>query len=127
MLSLIGVCMQNEGDSHGRKYQPPEQADSWGEFRARLELERAASVSPWSGPERTVATLLFFVGLIASGYALTEHHWWLWLVMLTPLAIAGVLAARAVDRADHIRERAAELNQFENAWLDHLHRHSPTR
>jgi hypothetical protein len=46
--------------------------------------------------------------------------------MLTPLAIVGVMAVRATDRADRARERAVELQRLEDAWLDHLKRHSPT-
>ena len=30
----------------GREHLPPEEADSWGEFHARLELEQAASDGP---------------------------------------------------------------------------------
>ena len=110
----------------GREFQPPEQADSWGEFHARLEQEMTTSQSSWSGLWWSVAGLLFGVGLISCAYAVQEHHWWLWLAMLTPLAIDGVMAARAVDRADRARARAIELNRMESAWLAHLERGSPT-
>jgi hypothetical protein len=109
----------------GRDFQPPEQADSWGEFHARLEWERTAAGNGWTGLWWAVAGLLFGVGLISSAYALQYHHWWLWVAMLTPLAIVGVMAVRAADRADRARERAGELNRLEDAWLAHLERHSP--
>jgi hypothetical protein len=111
----------------GRDFQPPEQADSWGEFHARLEWERTAAGSGWTGLWWAVAGLLFGVGLISSAYAFQYHHWWLWVAMLTPLAIVGVMTARAVDRADRARERADELNRLEDAWLAHLERHSPRK
>jgi hypothetical protein len=111
----------------GRDFQPPEQADSWGEFHARLEWERTAVGSGWTGLWWAVAGLLFGVGLISSAYAFQYHHWWLWVAMLTPLAIVGVMTARAVDRADRARERADELNRLEDAWLAHLERHSPRK
>jgi hypothetical protein len=111
----------------GREFQPPEQADSWGEFHARLELEYAAAGNSSAGLWWALAGLLFGVGLVSSAYALSEHHWWLWLAMLTPLAIVGVMAVRALDRADRARERAVELHRLEDAWLDHLERHSPTK
>jgi hypothetical protein len=46
--------------------------------------------------------------------------------MLVPLGVVGVMAARAVERADRRRARAAELARMHDAWLDHLQRGSPT-
>ena len=109
----------------GRNFQLPEQADSWGEFHARIERESTAG-GHWLGLWWCVGGLLFLVGLVSSAYAFQYHHWWLWLVMLTPLAIAGVMASRAVERADRLRARAIELERLENAWLAHMEHRSPT-
>jgi hypothetical protein len=43
-----------------------------------------------------------------------------------PLGIVGVMAARAVERADRERGRRAELRELHDAWIDHLERGSPT-
>jgi hypothetical protein len=110
----------------GRNFQPPEQADSWGEFHARLEQEAAADGS-WLGVWWTAGGLLFACGLISSAYAFEDHHWWLWLVMLTSLASAGYLAMRAMDRAERLRARAGELEMLENAWTAHVESHSPMK
>jgi peptidoglycan/LPS O-acetylase OafA/YrhL len=110
----------------GRKFLPPEQADSWGEYHARLEMEADARVDPWRPLWWSLGGLLFGSVLIFCAYAVQDHHWWLWLAMCATLAITGVMAVRAVDRADRDRARAAELAQLEAAWLDHLDRRSPT-
>jgi peptidoglycan/LPS O-acetylase OafA/YrhL len=107
------------------EFLPPEQADSWGEYRARLEMETEARINPrrmlwWSlGP-------LFGAALIFCLYAVQAHHWWLWLATCAPLAIVGVMAAQALDRADRDRAQAAEPAQLEDDWLEHLDRRSPT-
>ena len=99
---------------------PPEQADSWGEFHARLELEADATGS-WTTPLwYSLAGLLLAGALICCTYALQDRHWWLWVGMITALAIDGVMAARAVDAADKRRARAAELRRLHEAWLEHL-------
>jgi hypothetical protein len=66
--------------------------------------------------------------LVCWAFALQGGRWWLWLwlCMLVPLGIVGVMAARAVERADRERGRRAELRQLHAAWLDHLERGSPT-
>ncbi len=46
------------------------------------------------------ATLLFVTGLIFGAHALTDHHWWLWLGTIAPLAIVGTMAMRALTDAD---------------------------
>ena len=69
-----------------------------------------------------VAGLLFGIALICCAYAFQGGHWWLWLGMLAPLGVVGMMAARAVERADRKRARAAELARLQDAWLDHLQR-----
>jgi peptidoglycan/LPS O-acetylase OafA/YrhL len=106
----------------GRASLPPEQADSWGEFHARLERELADPGHPlipvWWG----VAGLLFGIALICCGYAFQGGRWWLWLGMLAPLGVVGMIAARAVERADRKRARAAELARLQDTLLDHVER-----
>jgi hypothetical protein len=106
---------------------PPEEADSWGEFHARLELE-ADAAGPWTTPLCWgLATLLFVSALICCAYALQGRRWWLWVAMLAALAIDGFMAARAVDRADKRRARVMELQRLHEAWLEHLDRCSRSR
>jgi drug/metabolite transporter (DMT)-like permease len=111
----------------GREFLPPEQADSWGEFNARLELElerQGDALTPlWSA----VAGLLFGVTLICCAYAFTDRHWWLWLGWLASFAVVLTMASRAVRRADSRRARAIELARLKDAWQDHLDRGSTTR
>ena len=110
----------------GRDFLPPEDADSWGEFRARLEFELAGQGS-WLTPLwGVVAALLFVVALLSTGYAMQYHRPWLWLPALGSLGVLGVMAVRGVERADRRRAREAELGLFEDAWHEHLARVSPT-
>jgi hypothetical protein len=112
----------------GREFLLPEQADSWGEFQARLEFEaasqdRAHRLTPlwWS-----LGGLLFGLTLVSCTYAVEDHHWWLWLCMLAALAADIAMAVRAVDRADWDRARRAELVRLQEAWQNHLDSCSPT-
>jgi hypothetical protein len=107
----------------GRQFLPPEEADSWGEYRARLETEAGARVNPWRPLWWGLDGLSAFFLCI---YAVQDHYWWLWLALCTLLAINGSIALRAMDRADRKRARATELSQLETAWLSHLDRRSPT-
>ena len=111
----------------GRELLPPEQADSWGEFHARLEFEQASLGSPlilvWWG----VSGLLFAVMLFSCAYATQDRSRWLWPGMLATLGVLGVMAVRAVRQADRRRARAAELARLQDAWLDHPARPAPPR
>lgn len=109
----------------GRSVLRPEDADSWGEFRARLEFERTAGQSLWTPAWWAIAGLLFAAGLLSCAYAISDHRWWLWLVMLACLGFVLVLAVRGAEYADKERERASELLKLEDAWLDHLAKRSP--
>ena len=111
----------------GRELLPPEEADSWGEFHARLEFELADPGSPLILLWQAVSGVLFAVALFSCAYALQDRRWWLWLCMLSSLGVLGVMAVRAVERADRRRARTAELARLHEAWLDHLERHSPRR
>jgi hypothetical protein len=110
----------------GRSAPLPEDADSWGEFNARIELEAADLGHPLIPLWWSIAGLLFVVMLICCAYAFQGGRWWLWLCMLALLGVLGVMAARAVDRADRKRARAVELARLHDAWLAHLERSSPT-
>jgi hypothetical protein len=112
-----------------RELLPPEQADSWGEFHARLELEleragRGDALAPlwWA-----IAGGLFGATLICCSYAFTDRHWWLWVGWLASFAVVLTMAARALRRADSRRARASELARLQDAWRDHLDRGSTTR
>jgi ABC-type transport system involved in cytochrome bd biosynthesis fused ATPase/permease subunit len=113
----------------GRAFSPPEEAESWGEFHARLEIETSSLGSPLALLWWVVAALLFAATLFSCAYAVQEKNLGLWLCMLVSLGALGAMAARAVERADRRRARAIELRQLQDAWLDHLahlDRRSPT-
>jgi hypothetical protein len=111
----------------GREHlPPPEEADSWGEFHARLEVEQASSDGPLNPLWRIAAGFLFAAMLFTGAYAFQDRHWWLWLCWLSLFGVLGVMAARAVDRADRRRARAVELRRMHDAWVDHVERCSPT-
>jgi hypothetical protein len=106
----------------GREFLPPEDADSWGEFHARLEFELADQGS-WLTPAWGVAAALLFVAALLSwGYAMQYHYPWLWLTGFGALSVLGVMAVRAVNRADQRAARAVELGLLEDAWQEHLAR-----
>jgi peptidoglycan/LPS O-acetylase OafA/YrhL len=110
----------------GRSIPPPEEAESWGEFNARLELEAANLEQPQIPLWWIIGGLLFGIALVSCAYAFQGGHWWLWLCMLAPLGALGVMATRAVERADRKRAQAAELARLRDAWLDQLERGRPT-
>jgi len=109
----------------GRSVPAPEDADSWDEYRARLELELAAGQSLWTPVWWAISGLLFAATLLSCAYAIQDRSWWLWLIMLASLGFFLVLAARGVDHADQARQRTAELLRLEEAWLEHLDARSP--
>jgi hypothetical protein len=109
----------------GREFPPPEEADSWGEFHARLEIEAASLGGPLALLWWAVGALLFSVTLFSCYYAVQEKQLWLWLCMLASLGALGVMAARAVEHADRRRARAIQLRELQDAWRDHIDRRSP--
>jgi hypothetical protein len=111
----------------GRQFPPPEQADCWGEFNARLELELENRGNPLTPLWGAIAGLLFGLTLICSAYAFTAGHWWLWLGWLTSFAVVLIMASLGVRRGDSRRARDVELGKLKDAWQDHLDRGSATR
>ena len=105
----------------------PEDADSWGEFNARLEQELAGRCDPLAPLWWSLAGVLFATGLIFNLYATQERSWAAWVCMLAAFGVVVVMAVRALDRADRNRARAAELARLQEAWSDRLDRHSPAR
>jgi hypothetical protein len=108
---------------------PPEDADSWDEFRARrVEEEAALRTRPvsalWSG-----LVGLVIVAAVGLDYALTlkgSVGLSVRLVMIAALAVVGVMAARAVRRAERQRTRAIELDRLQSLWEARLDLGSPT-
>jgi hypothetical protein len=109
----------------GRDLPPPEHADSWGEFHALIEQERAALSARWSPLWRSAAAVLFVVGLLFCAYGLQDGHWWLWVGMIVSFSIVGTMASRAMTNAERNSDRVAELQYMEQEWQAHLERHSP--
>jgi drug/metabolite transporter (DMT)-like permease len=110
-----------------RESLPPEHADSWGEFHARLEDELARQRDVLAPLWSAVAGLLFGATLICCAYAFSDRHWWLWVGWLGSFGVVLTMAARAVRRADSRRARMAELARLQDTWQDHLDRGSPRR
>jgi hypothetical protein len=105
----------------GRAMARPEDADSWGEFHARLEFEMDGLHEPGLLPLWWVLGVLAFIACLVSwGYALEHGMTWLWPIGLAALGVAGLLAARALDRAERRQARLTELERMWEAWRDHL-------
>ena len=104
----------------GREVLLPEQADSWGEFHARLEMELDSRDSLLIPLWWAMGGLLFGAALVSSAYAFQGGRWWLWLCVLAPLTADFMLAVRALERAERLRARGAELARLQDAWRDHL-------
>ncbi len=68
----------------------PEDADSWGEFNARLERETDSLKSPLTVWWWTAAVALFGAGVMFGSYALTGRDWWLFPCALAPLPGRGI-------------------------------------
>lgn len=111
----------------GRDQRLPESADSWGEFRALIDMERDALENEGSALRRIAAALLFVTGLVFLAYALQGGQPWLFLCALAPLAAVGVMASRALEHAERAARRAAQLELLERAWQAHLERALPPR
>jgi hypothetical protein len=110
-----------------REFLPPEQADSWGEFHARLELELEGQADALAPLWWALSGLLFGATLICCAYAFTDRHWWLWVTWLTSFAVVLMMASRAARRADGMRARDIELAKLQDAWQDHLDRSTSAR
>jgi peptidoglycan/LPS O-acetylase OafA/YrhL len=109
----------------GNDFPPPEQATSWDEFHDRIDWEwyaRTRRGSLWNPLWMTIGALLFVAALVLCAYATEGGHWWLWLVMLAPLAIVGVMVARVLDKAERNGERLVELDLLERAWAERAER-----
>lgn len=109
----------------GREGMPPEDADTYDEFRARLQQEEAArpkrAVSPlWSG----VVGLLIPASIIfqLKGSASVP----LKVGVVVVFAAFVVLAMRSFRRTERQQARAIELERLQNAWQDLLGRRSPS-
>jgi hypothetical protein len=107
----------------GANSLPPEDADSWDEFRARrVEEESAVRTRPvsalWSG-----LVGLLIPASIGLDYAMTVKGSLglsLMLVLVAVLAVGGVMAARAMRRAEQQRTRTFELDRLQGLWEERL-------
>ena len=102
----------------GRDLLLPEHADSWNEFRARVEQEQAAQGGLVPGLCRTAAGLFFVSGLILIASAVQGGPKWLWLVAAALLGMVGVMAVRAMSNAERRASRIAQLSLLEQAWQE---------
>ena len=113
----------------GANSLPPEDAGSWDEFRARRVEEDSAvrmrPVSPlWSGLVGLLIAAsvgLDYVSTLKGTVRLSVL-----LVMIAVLAVVGVMAARAMRRAEWQRTRAIELDRLQGLWEERLDLRSPT-
>jgi hypothetical protein len=108
---------------------PPEDADSWDEFRARRVDEEAAVRTRRGSPLWSWLVGLLIPAFIGLDYAVTlkgSLGLLVRLVMIAALVVGGVLAARAVRRAERQRSRAIELDRLQSLWEERLDLRSPT-
>jgi TRAP-type C4-dicarboxylate transport system permease large subunit len=109
----------------GREGLPPEDADTYDEFRARLEQVEAGrpkrGVSPlWSA----AVGLLIPAGIIFGLKGSVSVPFKVGVVVL--FAVIVVLAMRTFRRTERQQSRAIELERLQNAWQDTLGRRSPS-
>ena len=109
----------------GREGLPPEDADTYEEFRARLRQEEAAGpkrvVSPlWSGLVALVIPTGIVFGLTGAASLPLK------LGAAVALAAVLVMAMRSFRRTERRQARAIELDRLQNAWQESLGRRSPS-
>jgi hypothetical protein len=108
---------------------PPEDADSWDEFRARRVGEEAAVRTRRASPLWSWLVGLLIPAFIGLDYAVTvtgSLGLLVRLVMIAALVVGGVMAARAMHRADQQRNRTFELDRLQSLWEERLDLRSPT-
>jgi hypothetical protein len=109
----------------GRQGLPPEDADTYEEFRARLRQEEAAdskrAVSPlWSG----LVALVIPAGLVfgVPGAASLPLR----VGVAVVLAAILVMAMRTFRRSERQQARSIELDRLRSAWQESLGQRSPS-
>jgi len=90
----------------------PERDFSWEELGDPTGPQRHGQDDSTSMAWRIVATLLFVTGLVLCAAAFLDDRWYLWVVMLVPLAIVGMMASHALTNM----VRDGELDPVEPAW-----------
>jgi len=109
----------------GREGLPPEDADTYEEFRARLSQEQAAAptraISPlWSGLVGLLIPAYIVFGFKGAGSLPLK------LGVVVVLAAILVLAMRTFRRSERQQARSIELDRLQNAWQESLGSRSPS-
>jgi membrane protein implicated in regulation of membrane protease activity len=109
----------------GREGLPPEDADTYDEFRARLRQEEAAgpkrAVSPlWSGLVALVIPTGIIFGLTGAASLPLKVG------AAVVLAAILVMAMRTFRRTERQQARSIELDRLRNAWQESLGQRSPS-
>jgi membrane protein implicated in regulation of membrane protease activity len=109
----------------GHEGLPPEDADTYEEFRVRLKQEEAA------GPKRAVSPLWSgLVGLLIPADIIFGLKGAVSLPLKLGLAVVLaailVMAMRTFRRTERRQARAIELDRLRNAWQESLGQRSPS-
>ncbi len=109
----------------GREGLAPEDADTYEEFRARLNQEEAAApkraISPlWSGLVGLLIPADIIFGLTGAVSLALK------LGVAAVLAAILVLAMRTYRRTERQQARSIELDRLQNAWQESLGQRSPS-
>lgn len=107
-----------------REPLPPEQEVNWDDFLDWIEKEQAArrelEGTLWRPFGFVAGALLFVVALVFLGYATsTRGHYWLWLGVLIPLAILGVMVSRVWRRIERDGGLPGNLDRLEQQRKSH--------
>ena len=107
-----------------REPLPPEQGVRWDDFLDWIEKEEAAQREREGTLARpfgfAAGALLFVVALVFLGYATsTRGHYWLWLGVLIPFAVLGVMVSRLWRTMERGGGLSGNLDRLEQQRKSH--------
>jgi TRAP-type C4-dicarboxylate transport system permease large subunit len=125
MLKVTASLGGTKAMAMGREGLPPEDADTYEEFRARLEQEEAAApkraISPlWSGLVGLLIPADIIFGLKGAVSLPLK------LGVAVVLVAILVMAMRTFRRTERQQARVIELDRLRNAWQESLGQRSPS-
>jgi TRAP-type C4-dicarboxylate transport system permease large subunit len=125
MLKATASLDRAKAMAMGREGLPPEDADTYEEFRARLKQEQTAApkrtISPlWSGLVGLLIPADIIFGLKGAVSLPVK------LGVAVVLAAILVMAMRSFRRTERQQARSIELDRLQNAWQESLVQRSPS-
>jgi TRAP-type C4-dicarboxylate transport system permease large subunit len=125
MLKTTASLDRTKAMAMGREGLPPEDADTYEEFRARLKQEESATpkraISPlWSGLVGLLIPADIIFGLKGAVSLPLK------LGVAVVLAAILVMAMRSFRRTERQQSRSIELDRLQNAWQESLGQRSPS-